>query len=340
MRRLRLRFLHRRPPDPEGGPTDVQDRLWAIQPGILPHGTIVAGIAGAYAQNAEGIAGVCWDCRLLVLRVATFHRNTRQDCTNSCRATAGPVAASIHSAAGWNPEQSEDVDSGWNPVRARVICTATDGIAKYNNANVFCDDNNVLNRAIDKAHARGCIIIAITGNDVGVCWEALADPDDPTCTPLPVLSVVAPIEDMIATFVYDQTQSPPGALYGFLNENVAGTSWASPQVPGMVALMLGVNPALTFEALKYILEVTATNIGVPGYDQSTGAGLMNAREAVGEVTKYTLPADWNGDGNIETLDAALYLIDYTNAHAMTDLNLDAVQTTDDVTIFLNSYAGE
>ncbi|MCL4220048.1 MAG: S8 family serine peptidase [Phycisphaerales bacterium] len=145
---------------------------------------------------------------------------------------------------------------------------------------------------------------------------------------------------MISTFVFDETHDPPGTEYGFMDEIAAGSSWASPQVAGIVALMLGVNPALTFEDVKYILEVTATDIGVPGYDQWTGAGLVNARKAVEYVMKYALPADWNGDGNIETLDAALYLIDYTNAHAMTDLNLDAVQTTDDVTIFLNSYAGE
>ncbi|MCL4220049.1 MAG: S8 family serine peptidase [Phycisphaerales bacterium] len=170
-------------PDPEGGPTDVQDRLWAIVAGILPHGTIVAGIAGAYAQNAQGIAGVCWDCSLLVLRVATFHGSSGLDCLNSCRPTTVSVAASIRYAAGWSPGQSEDDDSEWSPVRARVICTATEGIANYNQSS-FCDENDVLNRAIDMAHARGCIIVAIVGNDTGVCWEALADPDDPACTPL------------------------------------------------------------------------------------------------------------------------------------------------------------
>lgn len=48
----------------------------------------------------------------------------------------------------------------------------------------------------------------------------------------------------------------------------------------------------------------------------------------------------NGDGNIETLDAALYLTDYANADPMTDLNLDTIQTTDDMSIFLESYSGE
>ncbi|KAA0217404.1 MAG: hypothetical protein DYG94_00710 [Leptolyngbya sp. PLA3] len=390
------------PPDPEGGPTDVQDVLWTILEGVNPHGTIEAGISGAYAQNGAGIAGVCWDCSLLVLRVTPYADPPDEDC-QGCRASAVSVAACVRYAAGWNPGLSETDDSLWSPVRARVICTAFEAIEGYNYASEFCDPTNPLNLAIDMACARGCIIVAIAGNYTQGCLgpDNGPEPDDATCTPaggflgeasirplawhsktiavggacrtgqrwhchsrtnplpsalggcvdlhypqhpidspLPVLSVVAPIEDMIATFVYDLTQNPPGALYGFLNENVAGTSWASPQVAGIVALMLGVNPALTFEDVKYILEVTATDIGVPGYDQWTGAGLVNARKAVEYVMKYTLPADWNGDGNIETLDAALYITDYTKADAMTDLNLDTIQSTDDMGIFLDSYAGE
>ncbi|GAB4383940.1 MAG: hypothetical protein Kow0022_05050 [Phycisphaerales bacterium] len=54
----------------------------------------------------------------------------------------------------------------------------------------------------------------------------------------------------------------------------------------------------------------------------------------------SIATDWNGDGSVETLDAAQYIIDYTNADVMSDLNLDTTQTTDDMTIFLNSYAGQ
>ncbi|MCL4221391.1 MAG: hypothetical protein KJZ65_08470 [Phycisphaerales bacterium] len=51
-------------------------------------------------------------------------------------------------------------------------------------------------------------------------------------------------------------------------------------------------------------------------------------------------ADWNGDGKVETLDAALFLTDYTNtnADAMTDVDLDTTLTTDDMSIFLDSSA--
>ncbi|MCE7970000.1 MAG: hypothetical protein DYG94_14810 [Leptolyngbya sp. PLA3] len=113
---------------------------------------------------------------------------------------------------------------------------------------------------------------------------------------------------------------------------------------GIVALMLKMNPALSPAEVKYILEVTATDVTASpasaGYDDYTGFGLVNAEKAVTMAMKQALPADWNGDGNVETLDAVLYLTDYTNADAMTDLNLDTAQTADDMAIFLYSYAGE
>ncbi|MCL4222199.1 MAG: hypothetical protein KJZ65_12615 [Phycisphaerales bacterium] len=63
---------------------------------------------------------------------------------------------------------------------------------------------------------------------------------------------------------------------------------------------------------------------------------VNAQKAVTFAMKLTRPADWN----IETLDAALYLIDYTNADVTSDLNRDTIQTAGDLTIFLDSHAGQ
>lgn len=131
--------------------------------------------------------------------------------------------------------------------------------------------------------------------------------------------------------------------YGSL-AGAPGTSWAAPQVAGIVALMLRVNPDLTPAQVKYMIEVTATDpvLGTSyiGYDRITGYGLVNAEKAVIFAMKAARPADWNGDGNVETIDAVLYITDCTNADAMTDLNLDTAQTADDMAIFMSAYAGE
>ena len=156
------------------------------------------------------------------------------------------------------------------------------------------------------------------------------------------LSVVAPIEDMFSTWYMHEDNNYEE--YGSLAA-APGTSWAAPQVAGMAALMLRVNPDLTPAQVKYIIEATATDLTTegglyPGYDRFTGYGLVNAENAVIFAMKLEQPGDWNGDGNVETLDAGQYTIDYTNADAMTDLNLDTTQSADDMAIFLDSYAGD
>ncbi len=154
---------------------------------------------------------------------------------------------------------------------------------------------------------------------------------------MPVLSVVAPIEDMIVTTADDSAGVVSG--YDFLDETVAGTSWAAPQVAGVVALMLKVNALLTPAQVKYILEVTATDIDKPGYDRRTGYGLLNARSAVEYAMRSDFPGDWDGDGLVAPIDAVLYVSDLATGHLMADLDLDASQNTTDLEIFLNSHSG-
>ncbi|MEA1908551.1 MAG: S8 family serine peptidase [Euryarchaeota archaeon] len=60
----------------------------------------------------------------------------------------------------------------------------------------------------------------------------------------------------------------------------SGTSMATPHVSGTVALMLQVNSSLTPDEIKSILENTAVDLGSPGKDNDTGAGRINAYQAV------------------------------------------------------------
>jgi len=382
------------------------DVVWRDLAGV-PHGTISAGIAGAYAENGVGVAGNCWDCSLLVLRVFVVISNTQPDCTlelEGCAYSQQVVADAILFSAGWTPGDDRDDSTNWGPVRARVISTALTTDSVYDD---ICDTTNLVAKAVDMAFDRGCVIIAIAGNKTPgagapTCWVE-TDPDDPTCTPdtspehawvpglithglslnpktitvggtcrtglswhchskinppiedlgscgpvlypilpldntAPVLSIVAPIEDMVVTTAFDEA-SGAGAEYGFLDEYAAGTSWAAPQVAGVVALMLGVDPSLTPTQVKFILESTALDIDAPGYDRRTGHGLLNAQAAIEYVMKQEFPADWDGDGLVAPIDAVLYAVDLAAGNVMTDLNLDANQTADDMTIFLNSYAG-
>ena len=62
-----------------------------------------------------------------------------------------------------------------------------------------------------------------------------------------------------------------------------GTSSSTPKVAGIVALMLSANPDLTPAQVKQALRNTAEDIDVPGIDDKTGAGRVNAYGAVQNV---------------------------------------------------------
>ena len=63
----------------------------------------------------------------------------------------------------------------------------------------------------------------------------------------------------------------------------SGTSAATPIAAGVVALLKQAKPALTQDQAKNALKTTAKDIGPPGFDQSSGAGIINAKRAFDHV---------------------------------------------------------
>ena len=67
---------------------------------------------------------------------------------------------------------------------------------------------------------------------------------------------------------------------GNYTDGFGGTSAAAPQVAGVAALMLSVNPNLTEPQVRTILQQTATDMGSAGFDNTFGFGRVNALAAV------------------------------------------------------------
>lgn len=59
-----------------------------------------------------------------------------------------------------------------------------------------------------------------------------------------------------------------------------GTSAATPIAAGVVALLKQAKPSLTQEEVKNALKSTAKNIGTPGFDQHSGAGIIQPKAAL------------------------------------------------------------
>jgi len=62
--------------------------------------------------------------------------------------------------------------------------------------------------------------------------------------------------------------------------NFFGTSAAAPHAAAIAALILQANPGMTGDQVYERMADTATDIGVVGYDNVTGAGLVNAYDAI------------------------------------------------------------
>lgn len=84
----------------------------------------------------------------------------------------------------------------------------------------------------------------------------------------------------------------------------SGTSFASPYVAGIAALLLTRNPSLTPDQLDAILRATARDMGDPGFDILTGWGLVDAAAALAAAAD---PADIDGDGAVGATDLSILL---------------------------------
>jgi hypothetical protein len=85
---------------------------------------------------------------------------------------------------------------------------------------------------------------------------------------------------------------------------VQGTSFAAPQVTGAVALLTAMYPGATPEAIIDALVRGARDVGAPGADTDTGAGVLNVAQAAALLAgadhagpRVNLKARWSKDAN-------------------------------------------
>lgn len=226
------------------------------------HGTHIAGIIGAVGNNGRGVAGMCWQCRLLSVKALD----------DQGRGSAVEVSNSIRYA----------VDRG----------------AKIINLSLGNDrDSRLLHEAVRYATSRGVLLIAAAGNegDTGnpveypaAYPEVLAVAATDSTDAHAAFSNYGSYIDIAAPGVaIGSTLWVPGQVetYGA----ASGTSEATPFVSGLAALMWSINPALTADDIRRLIIETADDLGAPGVDAYFGAGRINAARAVNAAAPGTLP---------------------------------------------------
>ncbi len=218
------------------------------------HGTHTAGIIAAAGDNGEGIAGLCWQCRILPVKVLNYEG----------AGTDAWVASGIRWAA----------DHG-----ARVINLSLGGE----------DDAPIIRDAVRYATSKNALMVVAAGNsaDRGNPVEYPAAYDE-------VLAVGATDDkDQRAFFSsvqpYVDVTAPGWNIPSTINQNsvpylaASGTSEAAPHVAGLAGLLLSRSPSLDVNALRSVITSTADDLGPGGPDSEYGAGRINAGRAVASV---------------------------------------------------------
>lgn len=221
------------------------------------HGTAVSGLIAARTDNGEGIAGMCWGCAILPVKVL----NSR----------GGGSDAAVARGMRWA------TDAG-----ARVINMSLGGSG----------ESQTLREAVEYAHSRGALVVAASGNErqsgnpinypagypqvLAVSGTSNGDTITGFSNTGEHIDIAAPSVGLWTTILSDNRE------YGPPN----GTSFSSPYVAGTAGLVFTLRPDLSNDDVRCVLEASADDKGPPGKDPEYGWGRLNAYQAVQLAQSY------------------------------------------------------
>ncbi len=228
------------------------------------HGTNVAGIIGANANNGTGYAGVDWNAKLMICKIL------------------------------------DNTNTGYYSWWAEAIYYAVDNGAKVINMSVGGNSSSwALGDAVNYAHINNVTIVAcmMNTNSNTIYYPAgyirtiavgSTDPNDERSAPFFWSTTSGSNYGMHIDVV-----APGNHIYGLdyqsdtnYNNEWGGTSQAAPVVAGLCGLLLAQDNSRGPENIRTILRETAEDqVGNPtedtaGYDNYYGSGRINAYQAL------------------------------------------------------------
>lgn len=212
------------------------------------HGTHVAGIIGARGDDRRGVAGVCWEARLMAVKAFDAGGNSRL--SDVLRAVDYAVA-----------NGAQIINASWG----------------------VDEENQALADVVAAVVARGVLVVAAAGNEKtdvpsfpaalpGVVAVAATDGQDQRAVFSnfgPWISLAAPGEGVLSTL--------PHGGHGRLS----GTSMSAPHVAGVAALVWSANRDFSRREVADILLNTCDPLAT---DKALGRGRLNAFKALSAKT--------------------------------------------------------
>ena len=221
---------------------------------VQGHGTKVAGIIAATANNGVGIAGAAGPLGVTVLPIRIFN--------SEAKTTAADLIAGIDYAI------SQGVD----------VINLSLGAYTQN----FAEE-----AAINRALSAGICVVAAAGNDGEIAPDPDADSGDDYVYPASYNGVIsvgsitqANVRSTFSNYNDKVTVMAPGSNILSTNRNGTyssgdGTSFASPMVAAAAAVLKGEYPAYSPSMIKARMIATAIDMGDAGKDNYYGYGRVN-----------------------------------------------------------------
>ncbi|MFN8673285.1 MAG: S8 family peptidase [Candidatus Sericytochromatia bacterium] len=245
---------------------DLKDRILKgkniVNPELKPyddngHGTHVAGIAAATANNDIGVAGIAPKCSIIPVKALKYGKGS-------------------------------DID-----IAEGIVWAANNGANVINISIGLYTKSTALEKAVKYALSKGVTVVSSAGNESksskmhmpsmikGVIEVSATTKDDkfaPFSNFAQQVSVSAPGDKIFSTMpTYEvELTAKTGKNYGILS----GTSMASPVVAGLAALIKSNNPSLSPSKIREKLETTAVNLAKKKYDDKFGYGRVDMFKAL------------------------------------------------------------
>ncbi|WP_167522074.1 S8 family peptidase [Xanthomonas sontii] len=279
------------------GSSDAYDGKEA---GDFSHGTHVAGIIAAKTQNGQGIAAVCPQCEILSRRV---------DSGLTDDVLAGAIKQAVQSGArviNLSLAEANSACSNYQYTNRAIAQAHAAGVSIVASAGNHNSPGIIYDQAasaswVDVANVRPAScpeVISVGATDQmnleapytngGASLTLMAPGGGATRDEGVYGAGVGDCPAIINPISQGNSTTRVGVLSTWAVSNgsgltscyryLSGTSMSAPHVSGVIGLMLSVNPALTPDQIKSILQSTATPMSCA--NNRCGAGLLNAEAAV------------------------------------------------------------
>lgn len=258
--------------------------------GRAAHGTHVAGIAAAVADNGKGVAGVSYNAQLMLLKIADSRGNM----------SAADLTRAIDYVCEYAAAHPQDA------LRVMNLSVGTYSAEEPEMSGVLYD-------AIARAREAGIVTVCAACNASRYSTES-----GTKSVSVPFYAFPADYDNVVSVIALRQSDEVEGGVVRLASSNYnmegqrakdvsapgndiwstytdplysnakSGTSMASPHVAGVLALMFAANPELSADNAVGLLRSTAQDVRYEngdevageGWDRYTGYGMANAPAAV------------------------------------------------------------